>query len=220
VARGLAVEGFSDLDTLIAIRDFAPMPAPAAIEALEARIQARFAHIRGVEATCFARARTRAPMGSRAAIVLKTQSVCVHGTDLIPEIPPFRRGPGSQLEAPRLAPSLEFARSRLLGASSEREVIAYAVWALKILVRAAFELVQDRERGYTRDLFACAESFARHYPEKSAEIWRAAALAVEPTSDAAAVVAFLSDFGRWMCGLAASARNSWPRAVGMERQGP
>jgi hypothetical protein len=212
--RGLAVDGFSDLDTLVAIRDLAPLPLPVSVSALEASIQERFGFIRGVEIGCFPRAETRAPAGSRAAILLKTQSVCVFGEDLIPEVPPVRMGRESRLEAPRLESSLEHAVSQLRRPGiSENEVLAYGVWSLKILVRAGFELVQDWEAGYTRDLYACAESFARHYPAKAGEMWRAVELAVEPTADRAALVKFLSDFGRWVCRVAAAPSSGPPPVV-------
>jgi hypothetical protein len=193
VARGIAVPGFSDLDMILALRDFAPLPLESEIRPLETAIQSSHDFVRGVELAVVERAVARAPLRSPAAIVLRTQSVCVFGRDLLPEIPPFRPGPESHIDAPRLRDSIGHVREKLRGRPSEDETRAYCVWLMKIVVRAAFELVADRESGYTRDLYFCAETVARHYPDCAARIWQAVEWAVDPPTDPAPLLEYLTD---------------------------
>ena len=40
-----------------------------------------------------------------------------------------------------------------------------------------------KEQRYTRDLYLCYESFAKHYPEKEREMYRALELAINPKTD-------------------------------------
>jgi uncharacterized protein len=180
VPRGLAIEGFSDLDMVVALRDFAPLPIESEVAAMESAVQAKFPFVRGVEMAVVSRGVARAPLGCRAAIVLKAQAVCVFGRDLMPEIPPFRFGPGAMLELPRAASSIGHVVGKLRGRASEDETRAYCAWLMKILVRAAFESIADRETGYTRDLYFCAEAVVGRRPERAEEVWHAVEWAIEP----------------------------------------
>jgi hypothetical protein len=197
VPRGLAVPGLSDLDAIAALRDFSPMPFESEVRTVEAAVQARFGFLRGVELAVIQRGVVRAPIGNRAAIVLKTQAVCLFGPDLLREIPPLRPGPASFLEAPRLPSSIDYVLSKLRAHPSGDEVRAYCVWIMKILVRAAFEFVQALEGGYTRDLYFCAEAYARHYPSRAGEIWQAVEWVLEPLTDPAQLRRFLEGIWAW-----------------------
>jgi hypothetical protein len=188
VARGVAVPDSSDLDAMLVFREFTAPPLASTIQAIEADVQTRFAFVRGVDISVVKRSELRAltSTGSRSrdAFVLKTQAVCVDGIDLIPSLCKVRPGPGTMIEARRLVSSIEYVIAKLhLRGKTPEEIAAYCVWVMKILVRAAFELVQDRDRGYTRDLFPCAEIFARHHPEHADDLWKAVAWAVNPISD-------------------------------------
>jgi hypothetical protein len=42
---------------------------------------------------------------------------------------------------------------------------AHIHYTIRLLLRAAFELVSEKERFFTRDVTTCSEAFCRHYPE-------------------------------------------------------
>ena len=55
----------------------------------------------------------------------------------------------------------------------------------------------EEERRFTRDLYLCYESFAKHYPEKRMEMFHALKLAVNPVATREAED-FTRDFGDWL----------------------
>jgi hypothetical protein len=69
---------------------------------------------------------------------------------------------------------------------------------MKRFLRAGFELVMERERAYTRDLYFCHEAFARHCPERRGDMWRALELAVEPGDEPDELLPFVRDLGGWL----------------------
>lgn len=198
VAAGTAVKGVSDIDSIVVLRDFAGLPLPGWVQAREAKIQEGFDFLRGAEIVCVPRSRAVLPFSSRVPLLLKTQSLCVYGTDLIPKLPKYRLGVESMLDAPRLRPSHEFVLSALKRGMPPAETAGYCRWLMKIMVRAAFEIVQERERVYTRDLFFCAEGFLKYYGGKSSDVWQAVGWAVRPTSDRAQLIHYLQTFGAWL----------------------
>jgi hypothetical protein len=55
-------------------------------------------------------------------------------------------------------------------------------WLMKRIVRSLFESVMCELGVYTRDIHPCAATAAAHYRDHQFAIWRAAELAVEPTT--------------------------------------
>lgn len=204
VARGTAVEGIADLDIVLVLREFRAPPFSATIAGIEAEAAAAFPLLRGVELDPVARAALR---GSgrpwpRQAFLLKTQSVCVHGSDLIPTLPAARPGTNAMIESRRLESSIAFVRQKLKSPRTmSRERRAYCLWLMKILIRSAFELVWHLEHCYTRELRACAAIFSKHHPAQKAAIDHAVAWAIEPTDDVTALLALLDSFAPWLVAL-------------------
>jgi predicted nucleotidyltransferase len=199
IAAGTAVEGISDVDSIVVLRDFVGLPLPRWVEEKESEIQEKFDFLRGVEIVCVPRSQAVFPFHSRVPLLLKTQSLCVYGSDLIPDLPRYRPGIESMIDAPRLRASMEFVLSRMKQDISSDETIAYCRWLMKIIVRAGFEIIQERERVYTRDLFFCADGFLKYYSTKSSEMWNAVEWAVYPTSDKEQLTRYLRSFGSWLC---------------------
>ena len=72
-------------------------------------------------------------------------------------------------------------------------------WIMRRIVRTGLELIGEDARVFTRDLYPCYEHFARYYPARAAEMYRALELAVFPTSDAKVISDLLNDLGIWLC---------------------
>jgi hypothetical protein len=115
-------------------------------------------------------------------IALQTQAVCIYGTDLAVEFGPLSLGEDAFCECLTIHDQLveclyDLERGRHVNIRS------CCRWMMKHIVRAGFELVMERERCYTHDLYTCYESFARHYPSRQEEMRNTLELALNPTND-------------------------------------
>ena len=52
----------------------------------------------------------------------------------------------------------------------------------KVVIRAGFELVMEREQRYTTSLYYCYQSFAKYYPQKASLMEHALRLYLNPSS--------------------------------------
>lgn len=72
------------------------------------------------------------------------------------------------------------------------------VWMSKRLLRASFELVAEKERCFTRDLYLCWEKFAKHYSSKSKQMYNVLNLAINPTTNMILYKKILENLGYWI----------------------
>jgi hypothetical protein len=70
--------------------------------------------------------------------------------------------------------------------------------AARRIVRTGLTLVMPRWGGWTSDLALSAELFGRYYPERTAQMLQAAAIARTPTTDPAALAMLVDDLGPWL----------------------
>ena len=70
------------------------------------------------------------------------------------------------------------------------------------------ELVMVREQRYTRDLYLCYESFAKHYSEQEEAMYRALELALNPVVSRE-TERFVETFGAWLDGEAERYMARW-----------
>jgi hypothetical protein len=201
-AKGEALDFVSDLDT-IAVVD----PPPERIDtswktAFNAEMAARFPFVDGVEILAITPAEAKDPRRGHR-IMLKTQSVCVFGRDISDEIPPIRIGRDAAQHFPELASELaetiDFFERRSGAEDAERRK-ARCGWIMKRILRTGFELVMERERKYTRDLYPCFESFSHHYPQRHALARRPLELAINRTDDPETVLPLLQEWSAFMPG--------------------
>lgn len=54
---------------------------------------------------------------------------------------------------------------------------------MRRLIRGAFDLVMERERRFTCDLYLCVESVIKYYPEQEENLFRALDLSLNPELD-------------------------------------
>lgn len=209
VPAGHAVPGLSDIDAFGLIEPAGAAPIRWAdvpwADAFNARLRARHEVAIGADlaiATFDDRLGARAP---GVQMVLATQSVCVHGRDVIPSITTrYRPGPAMMLHLPWLAlelGALEALATRGAGADAIRRQCRAL---MKVMIRAGFELVMAAEQRYTTSLYWCQRSFARHHPDQAAAMERALFLYLNPSGDAGVVLALARDLGAWL--LAAAGR--------------
>jgi len=211
VARGLAVEGVSDLDTFAVLVPCAPPELdPSAFASwsseVDARVTARHPAVVGVE-TDLVRYDQVVRGRGYFAFALKTEAACVHGPDLADQVAPFRLGPDVAFQTKFFRKHLAIFR-REYPSEPPAERPGFIAWLARRLLRLGMELVMLQEGRYSRDLDRCYESFARYYPAQAEAMRRALELAVNPTADAASA-RFLTEFGEWLAGLADQALLAW-----------
>ena len=211
VAKGLAVEGVSDLDSFAVVVS-GPSDATGRVSidewarVVEEGIQGAFPFVAGVEVdvvpleAALDRARIE-------AFVLKTQAVCVHGMDVADRTEPFVLGPEVAFQTRFFRQHLEaFVRGYAHEPVADRP--GFLGWMLRRFLRLGMELVMVEEGRYTRDLYLCYESFAKHYPTQAGRMRRALELAVNPIADRESE-AFVRSFGAWLAGEADRKLEAW-----------
>ena len=200
VAKGLAVEGTSDIDSFAVLKpgyeqELSYEAIKAWAEAVEKAVREDFSFVTGVEFSLelFEWAQDR---GNVYALILKTEAVCVYGENLADRIAPYK--PGSEM-----AFQTKYFRSHLetflaeYPEEPEAEKSEFLNWMLRRFLRLGMELVMVEEQRFTRDLYLCCESFAKHYPEKKLEMYRALELAINPVLGEATET-FVEEFGEWL----------------------
>ena len=197
VAKGWALEGSSDVDTLAVLRrDASGEAGSESVDAWASAVEAEMRHalpfVVGVEVDVvpFEVALDRARI---EAFVLKTQATCVHGQDLADRLEPYVLGPEVAFQTRFFRQHLEsFVRGYAHEPVTDRP--GFLVWMVRRFLRLGMELVMVKEGRYTRDLYLCYESFAKHYPAWEGEMRQALELAVNPVATPESE-AFVHSFG-------------------------
>ncbi|MFJ2823058.1 nucleotidyltransferase domain-containing protein [Streptomyces toxytricini] len=200
VPRGTARPGRSDLDLLLALHHEPSGDDRDTAEVLARTLDEDFPQIDGVGLLLYGRDRLlseqeRYDMGWFVACLCTP----LLGPDLAEDLPRYR--PDTRLARGTngdLADLLPAWRQRLARADGPEELRRLARGWSRHLVRTGFTLVMPRWGGWTSDLAESAEVFGRYYPERAAQMRAAAALALEPAADRAAVRDLVEDLGPWL----------------------
>ena len=199
IARGLAVEGISDLDSFAILRGNPPKKKNELdwTKKVSEQYMERFPFS----------ARPEIWFNREAAFLknlkgywwLKLGAVCIHGENLIPCIPAVK------LET--LATNLEFQRDYIskivrefhqdVKNADQEHTKKYCQGICKEFLRAGMVLVMSRAKVFSRDLYYCYELFAKFYPQEEATMRQALEYALNPTESKEILLPFvkrLSEF--------------------------
>lgn len=192
VARGLAVEGLSDVDTWAVLHGTGTggmVSCPPELGAEEAALGARWSGCTEVELCVSHLERVlREPRGSFARTLLALQATCVHGDDIVPTLPRVRPGPEAFGAVWFVSGAMATVQEEVPGETSPTEVAGWCRWIAKAWVRAAFELVMADDQRWTRDVELCALAVGQHRPEHAAGVAALGRLVVDPLTDAGALM--------------------------------
>jgi hypothetical protein len=199
VPRGTAVANLSDLD-LVCVLSSPPPPLSRSWSAtIDARIRQHHPFCAGVDLRVVSRERLMEPERSAALrFLLKTQAICIEGEDLTSQwedVPLAQANISLRALPASLSAVRAFMHTHPDGEPEER--LRRCRWIAKKIVRAGFELVAQRERAYTRDLYPCWEALSRHHPDKAHDMYQTLRLALEPRDDHAAITKALN-LGDWV----------------------
>lgn len=194
VAKGEAIDGISDIDVVVIVN--APLDS---IDTkwtgnLTSEIEKKHPFINGVE---FMFGSVNA-LGKGHKLVIKTQTVCLYGSDLTDELPPLKPGSDTVMHARNLGINIKETADFLSHTKNEKAIRKKCAWVMKRVVRTGCELVMERSGKYTRDLYPCYELFSEYYPEKQSDMYRVLELAVNPSKDAREIQTVLYGIGVWV----------------------
>jgi uncharacterized protein len=133
------------------------------------------------------------------SFLLKTQSACVWGQDLGPQLPRFKLDViVANNDISQIAADIRDAIASVRADPSPQNTRYWCRRISKNMLRAGFSLVMLDEGVFTRDLKLCYDYFARHYPTQSQEMRRVLELAIQPSADPELLLDLLDGFGAWL----------------------
>lgn len=115
--------------------------------------------------------------------LLKTQCIPVYGKNIINELPKFKIGKAAFAHTSTLEKDIKAVHDWLENETDREEIKDICIWIMKRIVRIGFELVMEKEKCFTRDLYPCYDLFSKNYPSKKEEMHQAIFLAVYPTEN-------------------------------------
>ncbi len=199
VSRGEAVEGISDIDTFAVLNREAEAGDEAWFKEARMRLEKKHPFAVDIELDLVSIQKVMGEKGFGSRFLIKTQSACVHGHDLSPEISPFKADKETARHFSRdISKLVSRAVLKTRENSDADDVKGWCRWIMKRMIRGGFILVMDKENAFTRDLYPSYEAFSRHYPEKKDEMRRALNFAINPTDNSSELISFIEDFGIWL----------------------
>ena len=211
IAKGLAVEGTSDIDSFAVLNPSREQTFPynefrGWTDTLEQSVREEFPFVTGVELglETFGEAQDRK---NPYALILKTEAVCVYGENLAEKIAPYKPGVEMAFQTKYFRSYLETFLTEY-PTEPEADKPEFLNWMMRRFLRLGMELVMAEEQRFTRDLYLCYESFAKHYPGKAAEMYRALELAVNPVLGEATGT-YAETFGAWLAQEAERKLTAW-----------
>jgi hypothetical protein len=143
-------------------------------------------------------------MNLKIQMVLKTQSLCVWGQDIIPEIRKFKPGKEMILNLKWLESDLNETIEKLTATENTDDIKELCTSIMKIIIRAGYELVIVREAKFTNELYQCYQTFSTYYPDKEQLMKNALDLFLNPTENKAAIIQTIEELGFWIVRKAVS----------------
>lgn len=195
VARGVAIEGISDIDTLAIITKEIDR---SWVRGVRTKLNKKFVFSTGIEFG-FVNYNQLFEELFESRFLIKTQSVCIFGEDVSTKIEKFKADLNTSSQFNRkLKEVLNNAKNGISNNPDKEDIREWCRWVAKRILRAGFVLVMDKEQVFTRDLYPCYEIFAKYYPQQASKMYTALELAINPIDDVKTIVSFIDDFGFWL----------------------
>ncbi|WDO07070.1 nucleotidyltransferase domain-containing protein [Streptomyces murinus] len=216
IPRGTARVGRSDLDLLVVLRAEPADADRAAVRALGENLDQEFPQIDGAGTLLYGRERLLSePERYDMGWFLACLCTPLLGDDLAGLLPRYR--PDSLLARETngdLARLLPRWRERIAAAGDDEAARRRLVrFMSRHLVRTGFTLVMTRWNGWTSDLREMAEVCGAYYPERAAQLLRAAEYGREPVGDPRVLRGHVDDLGPWLAA-------EYARVHGVKGPGP
>ena len=127
--------------------------------------------------------------------ILKIQSLCIYGVDLIPSLPKVKLDRDLLLNYRWICEDTQTFEKQIKSNTLSTDVLKSY---LKVLIRTGFELVFEREMKYTTSLYWSYHSFGIHYPEKKENMKFVLHSFLNPLSISHQHLIDILKFGKWI----------------------
>ena len=199
VAKGTAIPHISDIDTFCVTFSENTTLEKAWKKDFQRDLCKTYPFQTGVEMWCIPQQVVlHSPKDSPIKVLIKTQTLCLWGQDLAPQLPPVKPGPALITHTPNLIKELQEVLETLPTMISPSDIQQECQWIMKRIVRTGFELVMEKEQTYTRDLYPCYVAFAKYYPEQSTQMKQALEWAIAPPTQSFKITQFLQTLTSWL----------------------
>jgi predicted nucleotidyltransferase len=199
VPRGLAVEGVSDIDFVVLLRDDAKAADDDREWAASAREELKKLHPFASDIEYAVSPAADYLAYAIAKVTIKVRACLLYGDDLAVSLAPVK--PDASLARAldyRLRESLEqFTVEARPMAELEQDAVR---WIAKRIVRSGMSLVLARTQRFSPDLYPQYRCFSECYPQHEATMRRALELAINADFRSPDDDSLLSEFGPWMVG--------------------
>ncbi|MDQ5912537.1 MAG: uncharacterized protein QG568_752 [Patescibacteria group bacterium] len=201
VATGKAVEGKSDLDILLVLKDAPNNELSEKISILEKSLSEKYEpKLRGVGLTVTNVGEVTSEKEKYGYMCyIKHLCVCIYGNDVTKDVPAFH--PSKEVAKGfngDIGERLEFYKDKIEKETSELELKKLSQEVSKKIVRTGFSLVMPRSGSWSTDLQSSFDIFAYYYPERTSEMKTALDWARGVSVEKSAVIEFIKIFGQWL----------------------
>jgi len=202
VAKNEAIDNISDLDTFafsLSERQYDIDPD----EEFNNSMMDKYTFCTHIEIGVIPMSKLFAPFPKRKRTIweelIKTQSICVFGEDLSLKIDPFKL---EDMHGHSLYIYDEVFK-KLPGYIEEdknnnTDLEQLCSWVIRRIIRGAFDLVMEREKLFTRDLYFCYESVIKYYPKKSDSLKTLLEYAINPSADYNQWLPLVEELASWI----------------------
>ena len=201
VVTGKAVEGKSDLDILLILKDEPNNELSENISILEKALSKKYEpRLRcvGMAVTNIAEVTSDKEKYGYMCFI-KHLCVCIYGNDVAKDIPAFR--PSKEVAKGfngDIGERLEFYKDKIENITSESELKKLTQEVSKKIVRTGFSLVMPRSGSWSTDLQSSFDTFIYYYPEKTEEMKMALDWAMGTSVEKTTMIEFIKTSGQWL----------------------
>ena len=211
VAQGLDIEGLSDLDMFALIHNekniYISWKSVNWLQQYQKTLLEKYDFHNPVDLYYSTYPSNIEEMNVKIQMLLKTQSLCVWGEDIISKIRKFKPGKEMMLNIFWIETDLIDTLDKLQSTENSAAVKELSKTIMKIIVRSGFELVMEREAKFTNHLYQCYESFSKYYPEKKQLMHRALDLCINPSDVKTDITYIIEKLGFWIAEKAEKFKN-------------
>ncbi len=201
IAIGKAIEGKSDLDILLVLKEFPGKALSEEIKLLEQTLSEKYEPtLRGVGLTVTSVPEVTSEKERYGYMCfIKHLCVCIYGNDIAKDVPQFKPtkevAKGFQGD---IAEKLQSYKDKIEKATSDSELKKLSQEISKEIVRTGFRMVMPRAGSWTTNLQSMVDTFVNYYPEKNTEMKIALDWARGNLSQKDSIIEFIDTFGKWL----------------------
>lgn len=189
-SRGEAIEGISDLDTVVVRRSLTDKELQQ-LRIGRRELEQKYPFCTDIEINTHVYDELISG-ADRGFALLKIYATCVWGEDVIPQLPSIKPGREAIMHAGGFKRRIE-ERMKLYESGAKQLTRPRCTWVMKRLLRVGGEIIMEREQVFVRELYPCYALFSKYYPGKQAQMRQVLEYALNPVDDLAEVCELIED---------------------------